>query len=178
MTTNRRTIRQTEDCPRKTMRVLLLEELPGDAELVEAAFQADGFENDVTAVQTAVELDAALSGSAYDVVVTGAVGTGRDPFAILRSAWKRRPEIPVVFLSGSSSQELAVLLLKAGACDFVSKYRVIELVPAVDRALWEAAGRRERAAREAALVESEKRYRSMVGESGDWSDLDTELRHA
>ena len=179
MTTNRRTKRQTDDRPQKAIRVLLLEEAPGDAELVEAAFREDGFENDVAAVQTVAELDAALSSAAYDVVVTGAGGRGRDPFAILRTSWKRRPELPVVFLSASPSQELAVQLMKAGACDFVSKDRMIELVPAVDRALWEAAGERERAAREAALVEGEKRYRSMVGESADWSEeMDTELRHA
>jgi FixJ family two-component response regulator len=69
--------------------------------------------------------------------------------------------------------------MKAGACDFVSKDRMIELVPAVDRALWEARGERDRAAREAALVESEKRYRSMVEESAEWTGkMDTELRHA
>ena len=179
MTPFRRSKQQPDDRLPKAIRILLLEEAPGDAALVEAAFRADGFEKDVTTVQTVGELDAALSSAAYEVVVTGAGGKGRDPFAILRTAWKRKPELPVVFLSASPSQELAVLLMKAGACDFVSKDRMIELVPAVDRALWEAAGQRERAAREAALVESEKRYRSMVEDSTDWSEeMDTELRHA
>jgi PAS domain S-box-containing protein len=156
-----------------------MEEHPGDAALVAEAFEADGFGHAITAIRTPAELDDALSSAVFDVFVTAAGGGGRDPFEILRTAQKRQPGLPVVFFSDSSSQELAVLFLKAGASDFVSKKRALELVPAVDRALWEAAGVREKAATQAALVESEKHYRAIVEDSTEWIwEMDPQFRHA
>lgn len=150
------------------IRVLVLEEDPGDAELLRAALRADGFSGCITAVESPGDVEAALGAVTFDIVVAAAGGGGRNPFELLRASRKRQPELPVVFFSTSSSQELAVELLKAGAADFVSKSRVLELVPAIDRALWEAEGARERAASEAALVESERRYRSIVERSARW----------
>jgi DNA-binding NtrC family response regulator len=177
MTGHRRTTREATDRAAGAIRLLLLEEDPGDAELVRAAFRADGFGCSVTKVERVEDLDAALAAASFDVVVSGAGGRGRDPLLILRTSRRRRADLPVVFFSASSSQELAVELLKAGATDFVAKNRILELVPSIDRALWEAAGARERAASEAALADSERRYRSIVEQAVRWNrEMEAESR--
>lgn len=116
---------------------------PGDAELVGTAFEAEGLGYTIVKVRTSGDFDNALSTRSFELVLAGAWRGGLDPFETLRTTRNQRPELPVVFLSGVRSQELAVELMKAGACDFVSKHRLIDLVPAVRRAVSEAAELRE-----------------------------------
>jgi two-component system cell cycle sensor histidine kinase/response regulator CckA len=165
------------DRPPNPIRLLHLEEDRGDAELVEATFQAEDFGYTAVKVWTNAEFEAALSTGSFDLVLAGARRSDLDPFEILQAARNRRPELPLVFLSSSRSQELAVELMKAGACEFLSKNRLIDLVPAVRRAISEATKLRDRQAREAALAASEKRYRSIVEESTEWIwEIDTNGR--
>ena len=83
--------------------------------------------------------------------------------------------MPFIFVSGAIGEEVAIDTLKRGATDYVLKDRLSRLVPAVKRALREAADRRERLQAEAALRESEQRYRLLVRASQPWSTGDISI---
>jgi CheY-like chemotaxis protein len=55
-----------------------------------------------------------------------------DGLALVETMRKQFPRIPVILMTGQGSEEVAVMALKAGAANYVSKRRqVIDLVPAV-----------------------------------------------
>jgi PAS domain-containing protein len=87
------------------------------------------------------------------------------------------PAIPVVFFLSVRSEELAVEALHAGAADYVSKHRALDLAPAIVRAISQARARRLRQDRDAAIRKSEEFYRSIVDNMTEWIwEIDAEGR--
>ena len=58
-----------------------------------------------------------------------------DGLAAVRIVRERRPYVPVIIVTGTLGDELAVDLLREGACDYVLKGRLARLALAVRRAL-------------------------------------------
>jgi PAS domain S-box-containing protein len=85
----------------------------------------------------------------------------------LRLLQESRLDIPFLIISGGIKEGVAIEAMKAGAHDFLMKGALGRLVPAVQRELRDAAVRRARRAAEAALQESELRYRSVWENSTD-----------
>ncbi len=79
---------------------------------------------------------------------------GLSAVAIAQAGW---PELPVILVSGSLGEELAIDSLKKGATDYVLKQRLSRLGPAVRRAMTEVVTRAERQRLEAQLIEAQKR---------------------
>jgi signal transduction histidine kinase len=67
--------------------------------------------------------------------------------------------IPFIIVSGSMGEDLAVAAMKAGASDYLVKGQLTRLVPAVRRELADADQRRQRAAAEEALRQTENQLR-------------------
>ena len=82
--------------------------------------------------------------------------------AALQLLKSRNLDIPFIMLSGVISEETAVVSMRAGAQDYVSKQNLARLVPAIRREVEEAAYRRDRLAAERALRESELRFHSLI----------------
>jgi PAS domain-containing protein len=82
---------------------------------------------------------------------------------IVRAKW---PAIPLILVSGTLGEELAIDSLKSGATDYVLKDRLTRLVPAVRRAMQEVeqSGRQNRRTEEA-LRETEQRLQAIFNES-------------
>jgi PAS domain S-box-containing protein len=72
-----------------------------------------------------------------------------------------RPEIPFIFVSGTIGEEVAISALKSGATDYVLKDRLGRLVPAIRRALDDAAERAALKRAEEAMIQSEHKYRHL-----------------
>lgn len=88
---------------------------------------------------------------------------GLDFLAALERIKGRMPHVPVILVSGSVGEEMAVDLLKSGLTDFVLKDRPLRLIPAIKRGLNEARERRKR-------LEAESLLRSVIdnANSGIW----------
>ena len=126
------------------LHILLLEDSAVDAELIENALRQGGIEFIARRVTTEAGFSAALAEVNPQLVLCDYNVPGFRGDAALALAREQAPERPVIFVSGTIGEELAVDLLKAGATDYVLKDRLHRLPLAVQRALDEAG---ERAAR-------------------------------
>ncbi|MEZ5292032.1 MAG: response regulator [Vicinamibacterales bacterium] len=117
------------------IRVLLVEDDPDDAALLERHFAVQERPASVARVDDADALVRALDGGPWDVVVSDHRLPGFSSLDALRLVRARHPDMPFVIVSGQIGEDLAVEALKAGADDYVMKDRLSRLVPAVQRAM-------------------------------------------
>lgn len=145
------------------LNVLLVEDNPDDAALLERHLRRNGYAPSMTRVETASAMKTALRVGTQPDIVLGDYNlpnfSGPEALRLLRSSGL---DIPFIMLSGAVSEETAVDSMRAGAQDYVSKQNLTRLVPAVERELKEAAGRQRKLAAEAALQASEARFHHLV----------------
>lgn len=144
-----------------TLRCLLLEDNPLDAEVVQLTLTEGGIDCDLQIVDTRAKFEATLNAEPFDLILADYALPGFDGMTALEIAQHQCPDIPFIFVSASIGEELAIESLKMGATDYVLKQRLGRLVPCVERALQEAQEKRDRKAAEAALEVSEERYRRL-----------------
>jgi len=159
-------------------RILHLEDSPIDAELVAAQLARSGLACAVAWVETGAAFRAALSGGGFDLILADYVLPDFDGLAALAIARELAPGTPFIFVSGTLGEEAAVDAVKQGATDYVLKQRLSRLQVAVGRALAEARGRAEHRDAQAALAESEERYRLIVESAGEHAIFTTDLAGA
>jgi len=130
--------------PRKAPRVLVVDDDPGLAEVIDLLLTREGYAAErAGTVREALERIAATE---PDLVITDLKlpdGTGLDVISRLHA---ERPELPVIMITSYSSLESAIGALRAGAVDYLIKpFDNDEFLHAVDRALNERRIKRENA---------------------------------
>jgi len=145
--------------PPKVVRVLHLEDSALDADLVCEFLRLGGAECEIDRVWTRDEFVRSLREKSYDLILADHALPAFDGEAALEIARASARHVPFVFVSGTLGEDVAVEALKRGATDYVVKQRLDRLPTVVSRALAEAAERAERRRAEAALQESERRFR-------------------
>jgi PAS domain S-box-containing protein len=143
----------------KTLRILMLEDNPADAELVQ--FELEGAEIAFTAriVMTEKDFIQALQEYCPDIILSDYDLPRYTGASALAEAKSRCPDVPFILVSGAVTEDRAIEILTQGAKDYVLKNRLSQrLVPAVRRALAEA---EEHRARKQAEKELRKAYRSL-----------------
>ncbi len=133
----------------ETIRILIIEDNPADAELAEYTLRSAGIEFVSKVVETRDEYVHALSDFSPDIIISDydlPVFNGQDALDILREV---RPDIPFILYTGAMGEERAIEILTGGATDYVMKSRLSRLAPAIDRALKETEERKRRQAAEA-----------------------------
>ncbi len=122
--------------PIKAPRVLVIDDDPGLAEVIELLLSREGY-----AADRAATLKAGLTRIAtsdVDLVVTDLKlpdGTGLDAIRRIRAM---QPELPIIMITSYSSMESAIAALRAGAVDYIIKpFDNSEFLLAVERALKE-----------------------------------------
>lgn len=150
------------DAGSKPLRLLIVEDDADDLELCLRSLKKSELRFEAEAAATRDELVRKLEGPRFDVVISDyrmKVWTGLDALAIVQ---ERSPETPVIFLSGTLGDELAIECLKLGVTDYILKDNMARLPSALQRAREESALRAAEAQAITALRESEARYRSLV----------------
>jgi PAS domain S-box-containing protein len=128
----------------KPLRILIVEDVPEDAELIQRELRAAGFVFEAARVEEEAQLLAALDTFRPDIVLSDYRLPRFDGMAATRLVRAGFPEIPVIIVTGSSNEEIAADCIEAGAADYVIKEHLARLAPAVRAVLERAELRAER----------------------------------
>ncbi len=145
----------------KTIRILIVEDLPTDAKLAEREINKEIKSCEFHVVDTREGYLAALDTFHPDIIISDYRLPHFDGLSALNLALEYAPLTPLIMLTGSLNEDTAVACMKAGASDYVIKEHIKRLGQAVLRALDEKQVRKERRQGEIALRESEERFRSL-----------------
>src|SRR3989440_112021 len=135
------------------LRVLLVEDVEDDAELVVRALTSAGITCRSRRVQSESALRDALQHFIPDVVLSDHSLPQFNAHDALRVVRSERPHTPVIIVTGSLDEETAAEYIKAGAADYIVKQRLHRIGPAVRRAL-----ALRRAVDDAARAEAARRH--------------------
>ncbi|MGL5060257.1 MAG: PAS domain S-box protein [Microcoleus sp.] len=146
----------------KALNILLVEDSPLDAELIEAYLGDGGIDYSLQCVETRQEFVAALEKNCFDIILADYMLPCFNGIAALEIARETCPGVPFIFVSATLGEEVAIDTLKRGATDYVLKRRLARLIPSIERALREVQERLELKQAQAQRQESEERFRIMA----------------
>lgn len=146
----------------KKLNILLVEDSPLDAELIEAYLTDGGLEFSLLCVETREDFATALEKHCFDIILADYMLPCFNGEVALEIARATSPGVPFIFVSATLGEEVAIETLKSGATDYVLKRRLMRLVPSIQRALREVQERNDRKQAEAQQQESEARFRIMA----------------
>ena len=152
----------------RALRILILEDLPSDAELMVYELRQAEIAHSCRRVADREPFVAALTEDWPDLILSDFHLPNFDGLEALALAQATCPDTPFIFVSGAMGEEVAIDAVKRGATDYVLKDRLSRLGPAVQRALREAEERRERRQAEAALRAVRKNTVSWSRTSRPW----------
>ncbi|MBN1547806.1 MAG: PAS domain S-box protein [Syntrophaceae bacterium] len=136
------------------MRVLLIEDVPIDAELCMHEIEKAVSSCEFLVVDTREGYLAALEDFQPDFIVSDFRLPSFDGLSALNIALEKTPDTPFIILTGSMNEDTAVECMKAGAWDYVIKEHVKRLGTAFIAALEQKRLRQERR-------ESDEKYRTI-----------------
>src|SRR5919112_5948907 len=148
------------------LKVLLVEDSEDDALLLMRMLRRGGYDPAWERVDTAAAMEAALDGHSWDLVISDhsmPAFSSAAALGLLRG--KGFVDLPFIIVSGQIGEDAAVSAMKAGAHDYIMKDNLARLNSAIERELREAEVRRRRREAEAALRDSETRFRLMIEQS-------------
>ncbi len=147
----------------RPLRILLVEDNPDDALLLERHLRRNGFAPTIVRVETAPEMSAALAEQLRPDLVLADYNlpdfSGPEALLMVRATGL---DLPFIMLSGVMTETTAVESMRAGAHDYVTKQNLARLVPAVERELREVEDRARKLAVEAELKDSQDRFHRLV----------------
>jgi two-component system cell cycle sensor histidine kinase/response regulator CckA len=158
---------QTDLMPDEALRILILEDVPMDAELVEYELERARIPFVARRVDSRESFLQELDTFRPDVILSDYTLPRFDGMTALSLARQRVPSIPFLIVTGSVNEETAVGCMKAGATDYLLKSNLARIGPAIQAALERERARDERIRAEMALAASERRFRSLVQNSSD-----------
>lgn len=150
-------------------RILILEDVPADAELVKRELRKVGKSFTSRIVKSEEAFLQALKDFTPDLILADYSLSlpSFDGISAMNISKTKFPNIPFIMVSGRIGEEAVLKCLHSGAIDYIPKENLQRLGPAVTRALNEAKEKEKRQKAEEALKESEERYRSIFEGSND-----------
>jgi two-component system sensor histidine kinase UhpB len=136
----------------RQLEILVLEDSEADLFLLERHLRNNHLACRCHRVDEPEMLRTALNRQSWDLVLADCMMPRIRADEALALILESDPHLPVIAVSGTTKEEEAVGLLKAGAADFVHKERLARLVPAIERGLRDAEERRMRRQAERTLT--------------------------
>lgn len=151
----------------RPLKLLLVEDSEDDELLLLRALKKGGYKVRHTRVQSADEMRRALLNEPWDLVISDYNLPQFSALAALEVYHEVGLDLPFIIVSGTVGEETSVTALRSGAHDFLIKGKFSRLGPAIERELKEAGERRARREAESALLDSQRRFRSLIENSSD-----------
>ncbi|MCX7004471.1 MAG: PAS domain S-box protein, partial [bacterium] len=126
------------------MQILYLEDDARDVELVRDTLQQSSLAFELRIATNRADYEAALAQTRFGLILSDYRLPDYDGMAALAMARTHQRDVPFILISGTLGDEQAVDCVLRGATDYVLKQRLNRLVPAVMRALAEAAEHQKR----------------------------------
>ncbi len=149
----------------KAVKVLIVEDLPTDAELTRREIGKAIPQSVFKIVETREDYLNELATFEPDIVVSDYRMPRFNGMEALKLAMEHRPLMPVIIVTSAMNEDTAVDCMKAGASNYVIKEHIKRLGQAVVHALEEAKTRRQRAQVEESLRKSELAFRGLFNAS-------------
>ncbi len=127
----------------KLLKVLIVEDSENDALLLLRELRHSGYEPLSERVYTSDKLNTALEKQSWDIIISDFVMPQFSGLEALKLIKNKGLDIPFIITSGKISDDTAVMSMKAGAADYISKDNLTRLGPAIERELQETLVRRE-----------------------------------
>ncbi len=150
------------DTVEKELRILMLEDSAEDAALTRDALRKSGLRFSFTYVDRKEDFIYQLNEGRPDIILSDHGLPAFDGLSALRLAKQKRPDVPVVFVTGALGEEFAIRIFENGASDYVLKHHLSELGPAVRRALRAAEEARQHRAEDEELRRNGELFRNLV----------------
>jgi diguanylate cyclase (GGDEF)-like protein len=144
------------------MRILNLEDIQDDSELVRVRLIKEGIECDLVRVETREDFVAAIARGGFDLILADYSLPSFDGLSALNIAKRKCPGVPFIFFSGAIGEEFATETLKRGATEYVLKGSLSRLASAISRALLEVEEHTKRRQTEKELEKYRKHLEEMV----------------
>ncbi len=119
----------------KKLKILHLEDLPTDAELINRTLKRSDLVYDLLLVDNKVDYVRALSEFNPDIILSDHSLPSFNSFEALKLLKESKLNIPFILITATISEEFAVDVMKAGAADYILKDRTQRLPNAITNAL-------------------------------------------
>ena len=126
------------------LRVLLVEDSTDDARLLVRQLTSAGYDVQHERVDSPGAMRDALTRASWDLVISDYSLPGFSGTDALNLLQQQGIDVPLIFVSGTVGEDVAVAAMKAGASDYILKDNLKRLIPAMERELRDAEMRRER----------------------------------
>ncbi len=155
------------DSLEKKIRILIIEDVPSDAEMAEHEIRKAGIKFVAKRVETKPDYLTALKEFNPHLILSDYSLPTFDGMSALRLARELAPNTPFILTTGSLNEETAVACMKAGATDYILKERIARLGPAIEAALEKQRIKEEKEEAEAKLRESMVLYKTLFESAND-----------
>jgi signal transduction histidine kinase len=133
------------------LRILILEDNPNDADLLDRELKKSGLSFTSEIVQTRKEFEYALQHFNPDLILSDYSLPSFDAVTAFRIKQNKFPHIPFIIVSGIIGEENAVELIKNGVTDYTPKDKLFSLSSKINRALKDSEQRKEKQANDEKL---------------------------
>jgi PAS domain S-box-containing protein len=150
----------------RRLNVLIVEDSPNDTELMLRELRRGGYDVEWQRVETPEAFAASLTPE-LDLILCDYVMPRFDAPRALSLLHERGLDIPLLIVSGTIGEDLAVAAMRSGATDYLLKDRLARLAPAARLALEKRQLRLANAEAAESLQKSEARFRALIENSSD-----------
>lgn len=150
-----------------SLRILSLEDVAYDVELLERELRKANIEYQLQRVETKEQFLAALGEFKPDIILADYSLPRFTALEALKLLQQQKSNVPVILVTGSHSEEAAVECMKEGAEDYILKASLTRLPSALQNTLRKKQAERNKEAAEQALQQREAQYRLITENTRD-----------
>ena len=137
------------------LKILIVDDEEADRITVRRLLKRSGMETQITEAADYEEAKEKMSNNLFDCVLIDYLLPDQDGLTLVREIRQQGLKIPLIVLTGHGDEEIAVDMMKAGASDYLSKFR---LTPSRLNQAMQNALRIYEAEQEAAIAKQEKEH--------------------